>query len=174
MRSPADKRFGNGASDTSKIKFKGVHKIGSTPLRRLLGAYHSRSPTTLWRTWLPKPAGRSSCRPVQDRLRTAAASAAASSSIPYVDVIVRRYEAAAARSPHAPLRHRRNWKRKLALQKSRLTFKPSEPNVTALAPAAQPRPYVDGPLASAFFGDVSLAIAVICPACRCEAEARWP
>jgi hypothetical protein len=40
--------------------------------------------------------------------------------------------------------------------------------------AAQPRPYVDGPLASSFFGDVYLAIAVICPACRCEAEARWP
>ena len=40
--------------------------------------------------------------------------------------------------------------------------------------SAQPRPYVDGPLASSFFGDVSLAIAVICPACRCEAEARWP
>jgi IstB-like ATP binding protein len=45
---------------------------------------------------------------------------------------------------------------------------------TNAAPASQPRPYVDGPLASSFFGDVSLAIAVICPACRCEAEARWP
>jgi hypothetical protein len=29
--------------------------------------------------------------------------------------------------------------------------------------AAQPRPYVDGPLASFFFENVSLAIAVICP-----------
>ena len=28
---PADKRFGNGASDTSKINFKGVHQTGSTP-----------------------------------------------------------------------------------------------------------------------------------------------
>jgi len=37
-----------------------------------------------------------------------------------------------------------------------------------MAGAAQPRPYVDGPLASTFFGDVSLASAVICPACRCE------
>ena len=31
--------------------------------------------------------------------------------------------------------------------------------------SAQPRPYVDGPLASTFFSDGSLAIAVICPAC---------
>jgi hypothetical protein len=29
---PADKQFGNGASDTSKINFKGVHQTGSTPL----------------------------------------------------------------------------------------------------------------------------------------------
>jgi hypothetical protein len=28
---PADKRFGNRASDTSKIDFKGVHQTGSTP-----------------------------------------------------------------------------------------------------------------------------------------------
>ena len=28
---PADKRFGNGASDTSKINLKGVHQTGSTP-----------------------------------------------------------------------------------------------------------------------------------------------
>src|ERR1700722_13616046 len=28
---PADKRFGSGASDTSKINFKGVHQTGSTP-----------------------------------------------------------------------------------------------------------------------------------------------
>ena len=30
---PADKRFGSGASDTSKINFKGVHQTGSTPGR---------------------------------------------------------------------------------------------------------------------------------------------
>jgi transposase len=30
-RNPADKRFGSGASDTSKINFKGVHQTGSTP-----------------------------------------------------------------------------------------------------------------------------------------------
>src|SRR3984957_11135380 len=30
----ADKRFGNGASDTSKINFKGVHHSGSTPEKR--------------------------------------------------------------------------------------------------------------------------------------------
>ncbi len=30
---PADRRFGNGASDTSKINFKGVHQTGSTPRR---------------------------------------------------------------------------------------------------------------------------------------------
>jgi hypothetical protein len=29
---PTDKRFGNGASDTSKINFKGVHQTGSTPV----------------------------------------------------------------------------------------------------------------------------------------------
>src|SRR4029077_15602215 len=28
---PADKRFGSGASNTSKINFKGVHQTGSTP-----------------------------------------------------------------------------------------------------------------------------------------------
>src|SRR3984957_19883864 len=28
---PADKRFGNGVSDTSKINFKGVHQTGSPP-----------------------------------------------------------------------------------------------------------------------------------------------
>jgi len=44
-------------------------------------------------------------------------------------------------------------------------FKKNRAIRTALAPAAQPRPYVDGPLASTFFGDGSLAIAVICPAC---------
>jgi hypothetical protein len=32
---PADKRFGNGASDTSKINFNGVHQTGSTPDYRL-------------------------------------------------------------------------------------------------------------------------------------------
>jgi hypothetical protein len=29
---PADKRFGNGASDTSKINFKDVHQTGATPI----------------------------------------------------------------------------------------------------------------------------------------------
>ena len=32
---PADKRFGSGASDTSKINFKGVHQTGSTPAEPL-------------------------------------------------------------------------------------------------------------------------------------------
>jgi hypothetical protein len=31
---PPDKRFGSGASDTSKINFKGVHQTGSTPNER--------------------------------------------------------------------------------------------------------------------------------------------
>src|SRR4029077_3746936 len=34
---PTDKRFGNGASDTSKINFKGVHQTGSTPKADYLG-----------------------------------------------------------------------------------------------------------------------------------------
>src|SRR5664279_4978087 len=50
----------------------------------------------------------------------------------------------ATRPSHPPLSYPRNRKRQLALQKSRLTFKPSEPNVTALAPAAQPRPAPPG------------------------------
>jgi DNA replication protein DnaC len=50
----------------------------------------------------------------------------------------------AARSPHAPLRHRRDRQRKLALQKPRLTFKPSAAYTTAPAPAAQPEPAQPG------------------------------
>jgi len=50
----------------------------------------------------------------------------------------------AARSPHTPLRHRRDRQRKLALQKPRLTFRPPAPYVTAPAPAAQPEPAPPG------------------------------
>ena len=56
----------------------------------------------------------------------------------------------AARPPHSPLRPRRDRQRKLALQEPRLTREQSQLKRTALAPAAQPRPYVDGPLASSF------------------------
>src|SRR5262249_26024988 len=40
---PADKRFGNGASDTSKINFKGVHQTGSTPQRPRMAVPDERS-----------------------------------------------------------------------------------------------------------------------------------
>src|SRR5271169_1750945 len=50
----------------------------------------------------------------------------------------------AARSPHAPLRHRRNRKRKLALQKSRLTSNHPSLKSPRFAPAAQPRPAPPG------------------------------
>jgi hypothetical protein len=35
---PADKRFGNGTSDTSKKNFKGVHQTGSTPVGMIIAA----------------------------------------------------------------------------------------------------------------------------------------
>ena len=44
---PADKRFGNAASDTSKINFKGVHKTGSTPHRPCYSPHLGR-PKRVW------------------------------------------------------------------------------------------------------------------------------
>src|SRR5271156_1300659 len=41
---PADKRFGNAASDTSKINFKGVQQTGSTPIVRKLDHECSLTP----------------------------------------------------------------------------------------------------------------------------------